>query len=336
MNGFTDSVWTLRGVLGVLEQHGVDPDPVLTAAGIRRGSLDDTHLRLPMEQVKSGLRAAVHICHDRFLGLHAAETVRFGSFGTLDYICQTAPTASAAFQRLCAYYSLVNDSVILEAERGLSDCALCLGSQLGKPLPQMVDFILASIVLHTRWCWRMDWVPGGVELPYPEPEETAEYERIFRCELRFDRPVARLLIPLALWDAPIPTSDPDLLMVLEERASTLLALQPPPHDIEARVRTLIGSNLSDGNVDLDSIAAELGFSPRNLQRQLKSVHRSFSQIHDDIRAQAAMYYLRNPDFPVGEIAGKVGYLETSSFTRAFRRWTGTTPGEYRRYIASHL
>ena len=80
------------------------------------------------------------------------------------------------------------------------------------------------------------------------------------------------------------------------------------------------------------VAKELGLSPRNLQRNLKAVHLSFSQILDDMRAQAARYYLHDPKVPIAEIADWVGFSEASSFTRAFRRWTGTTPTAYRKRV----
>jgi AraC-like DNA-binding protein len=76
----------------------------------------------------------------------------------------------------------------------------------------------------------------------------------------------------------------------------------------------------------------LGFSPRNLQRKLKTVHLSFARILDDMRAQAARYYLHDPGVPVGEIADMVGFSEAGSFTRAFRRWTGITPTAYRNSV----
>jgi AraC-like DNA-binding protein len=134
----------------------------------------------------------------------------------------------------------------------------------------------------------------------------------------------------------VPTSDPALLQLLEEQASTLLALHPPPRDTEARVRTLIGSRLHEGDFSLQSVAEQLGYSPRNLQRHLRSIDRSFTQILDELRAQTAKYYLRDPEIPVGDVAGRVGYEEASSFTRAFKRWTGSTPLQYRKQITAHL
>jgi AraC-like DNA-binding protein len=178
----------------------------------------------------------------------------------------------------------------------------------------------------------MDWVPGRVEFPYPKPTDLEAYNRIFRCSLAFERPVAKLTIPRVLWESPLPTADPALLRVLEEQASTLLALHPPPQDTEARIRVLLGSMLRDGESSLQSVAEQLGYSPRNLQRRLKTIDRSFSKVLDELRAQTAKYYLRDPEIPIGDIAGKVGYVEASSFTRAFKRWTGSTPREYRNSI----
>jgi AraC-like DNA-binding protein len=334
MNRFTDSVWTLRSILSVFKQHGLDHSGILAAAGLRREVVDDPGRRLTLEQVEAVWRTACRLFQDSCLALHAAENVQFGSYGIVDFICQAAPTVSEAIQRLCSYYPLINNCTILAAEKGERECALYLGSHVGKLSPPMIDFVLATIVLGTRRCWRMDWIPGRVEFPYPKPGDIEEYKRIFRCTLVFDRPTARLVIPRVLWESPLPTSDPALLKVLEEQAATLLALHPPPRDIEAGVRALLGSKLRDGELSLQSVAGELGYSPRNLQRHLKAIGRSFSQVLDELRAQTARYYLRDPEIPIGEIAGKVGYVEASSFTRAFKRWIGSTPREYRNNITS--
>jgi AraC-like DNA-binding protein len=238
-------------------------------------------------------------------------------------------------RRLCNYYPLVNVSVILEAERGSDECVIYVGSRVGKLPPLMINLILATIVLHTRRGWRLNWIPVRVGFPSPEPDDLSEYRRIFRCPLRFERPVAQLVMSRALWESPLPTSDPRLLEVLEERATTLLALHPPHQNIEARIRACHGSKIRDREPSLQTVAGELGFSPRNLLRRLRAVGKSYSLTFDDLRAQTAKYYLLDPEVPIGEVAGEVGFEEVSSFTRAFRRWTGSTPSEYRKYITTH-
>lgn len=335
MNRFTESAWTLRSILSLFHQKGLEESGILAAAGFSRGAFDDPGSRLSWEQSQSVWRAALQLCPDSSLALHVAEALPYGSYGAVDYICQAAPTVCEAVRRLCNYYPLVNDCVILEAERGPEECVLYLGSQVGKLPPLIINFILATIVLHTRRGWQLNWIPERVEFPYPEPDDLREYQRIFRCPLRFERPVAALVLPRVLWESPLPTSDPRLLEVLEERATTLLALHPPPQDTEARVRACIGAKLRYGESTVERVAAELGFSPRNLQRRLKSVGRSYSQILDELRAQTAEYFLRDPQVRIGEVASMVGFEEVSSFTRAFKRWTGSTPRQYRKHITTH-
>jgi AraC-like DNA-binding protein len=180
----------------------------------------------------------------------------------------------------------------------------------------------------------MDWSPERVEFAYPRPKSFKEYERIFRCDLRFEAPISKIVIPRVFWESPLPSSNPDLLKVLEDHAKALLSQHPPPEDSEAKLRSLIGSKLHDGVPCLKDIAREMGFSVRNLQRKLKSINRSYGQILDGMRSQMAKYYLRDPEVPVGEIAGIVGFEEVSSFTRAFKRWTGVSPSEYRKNIGA--
>jgi AraC-like DNA-binding protein len=330
MNRFTDSVCTLRSIVSVFEQRGLDSCEILAAAGCSRKIVDDPDFRLSLDRIEAVWKTAVQISKDPFLALHAAETIPYGSYGTIDFICEAAPTVHEALKRLCFYYPLINNCVILTAEPGRKECALYLGSQVGRLLPSMIEFIFSTIVIHTRLCWHMDWSPGRVEFPYPGPKDLSEHERIFRCSFRFEAPIAKLVFPRGIWESTIPMANPALLKVLDEQAATLLALHPPPQDTEARVRIAIGPKLQSGEFCLESVAREMGFSPRNLQRHLKSIDRSFGQILDDLRAQTAKYYLQDPEIPIGEIAGKIGFLEASSFSRAFKRWTGFTPLQYRK------
>jgi AraC-like DNA-binding protein len=332
MNRFTDSASTVRSILSVFEGHGLDGSGILAAAGFNRESLDKPDTRLSLEQMKTVWRAGYVLSKDPWLALHAAEQVHNGSYGIVDFICGAAATVCEALLRICWYFPLINNWAVLAVETGERECALYLGSHVGELPPPMIDFIFSTILIHTRQVWKTDWAPQRVEFTYPRPENLSEYERIFRCALRFETPVSKMVIPRRFWETPLATANPALLQVLEHYAAILLALHPPPGDCETKVRGLIGSKLKDGGPCIEAIAKELGFSPRNLQRKLKSMHKSYAQILDDVRAQTAQYYLRDPDLPVGVIAGSVGFEEASSFTRAFKRWTGISPTQYRKNI----
>jgi AraC-like DNA-binding protein len=139
-----------------------------------------------------------------------------------------------------------------------------------------------------------------------------------------------MVIPHSLWDTPIPTANPELLNILERQAAVMLSMVPPPGNIEATIRSLIATKIHEGRPQIEKIAREMGFSPRNLQRKLRSIDKSFAGILDDVRAQAAKLYLHDSEIPVGEIATILGFEEASSFTRAFKRWLGVTPMWYRK------
>jgi AraC-like DNA-binding protein len=332
MNHFSDSACTVRSIVSICDRLGVDKSGVLEAAGLKPQSLEDPHARVPFEQMEAVWKAGYLISKDPCLALHAAESVQYGAYGVVDFVCAAAATVGAAIQRLCWYFPLINNGVMLAAEKGEQACALYLGSPVGRLPPPTIDFIFATILVHSRQCWGLDWAPRRVEFPYRKPEDLKEYDRIFRCRFTFQTPISRMVIPRVFWDTPLPGANLALLNVLEDHATTLLALHPPPLDWEARIRGLIGSRLREGGPALRMVAREMGFSPRSLQRKLSSINRTYAQILDEMRAQMSKHYLRDPDIPVGEIADSVGYQEISSFTRAFKRWTGTTPTHYRKSI----
>jgi AraC-like DNA-binding protein len=334
MDHFSDSVSTVRSILAACEQAGCESDKILAAANLRRESLSDPERGLPLPKVEAVWQAGFRFTGDPLLAFHAAENVQYGSFGALDFICAAASTVYDAIRRLCWYFPLINNSVILAAEAKEHGCALYLGSHLGTLLPHTVDFTFSSILLHTRQSWGIDWAPQIIECPYPRPGSLAEHLRIFRCSLLFNAPIAKMVIPRSLWDTPIPTANPELLNVLERQAAVMLSMNPPPGDIEAKIRSLIGTKIHEGGPYIEKVAREMGFSPRNLQRKLRAMDKSFAGILDDVRAQAAKYYLRDSVVPVGEIATILGFEEASSFTRAFKRWLGMTPLQYRKNNSS--
>jgi len=264
MNRFADSACTVRSILSVFKGSGLDSGEILAAAGLSRESSENPDTRLSIERIETVWSIGYVISKDPWLALHAAETLSYGSYGIVDFVCGAAPTVCEAIQRICWYFPLINNSVVLAAEKGEKECALYLGSHVGGLLPPMIDFIFATILLHTRECWEMDWAPERVEFAYPRPKSFKEYERIFRCDLRFEAPISKIVIPRVFWESPLPSSNPDLLKVLEDHAKALLSQHPPPEDSEAKLRSLIGSKLHDGVPCLKDIAREMGFSVRNL------------------------------------------------------------------------
>lgn len=175
----------------------------------------------------------------------------------------------------------------------------------------------------------MEWSPRRVAFSYRRPDDLREYERLFRCPLVFDSQDSQLVFSRSLWDTEIPGSDPQLHRVLDEHAHQQLVEHPSPGDITVTIRRLISAELADGAPKLEGMARQLGMSGRSLQRRLGERGLTYGNLLDQVRALHAEAHLRDPDLALSEVSYLLGFLEQSSFSRAFRRWKGISPAQYR-------
>jgi AraC-like DNA-binding protein len=191
----------------------------------------------------------------------------------------------------------------------------------------------ASTVVFVRWLTGPDDGLVRVELPYPSPAEPAsraEHDRLFRCEVVYGAPHLVYWRDIAVVNRPLPQDDPMLRRQMEERAERLAAARDADHAIIRDVRAVVARGLSEGLPDLDGTAKLLELSPRVLARRLADHGTSYSKIVDDARHQLSLGYIQDPSLSLLDIAYLLGFSEQSAFQRAFKRWTGLSPGEYRR------
>ena len=117
--------------------------------------------------------------------------------------------------------------------------------------------------------------------------------------------------------------------MLDRHAEELLAKFPPQHSLVDQVRSIITTELRGGDPSLEHVADKLSLTPRTLQRKLQDLGISHNALLDQMRRQLAMRYLREREMAICEVAYLLGFSESSSFHRAFKRWTGVTPKEFR-------
>ncbi len=125
-------------------------------------------------------------------------------------------------------------------------------------------------------------------------------------------------------------SDPGLCVILDRYAEELLAKLPQTNSIVDRVRQELSVGLRGGQVRLEAIAHTLEVEPRTLQRKLREAGISYQELLDEMRRELSIHYLKEEHISVYEVAFLLGFAETSAFHRAFKRWTGKTPSEFRR------
>lgn len=320
----------VQPVVAGLDTLGVDSGAVLSACGISPAVVADPGGRVPHGAMMRAWRLAVERSGDPDLGLHVAEAVPFSALELHGYALLASPTLGAAYGRACRYQRLIHESTALTLERhgdrAILRHALPDGSAVAR---QPAEFLVALWVRFGRQFLGADWAPARVDFAHPRPRRVAEHRRVLGRAPGFASGRTAIELPCADLDRPNPRSDEALAALLDRFADVLLAKLPRDRTMAERLRTWLGRNLADGAPTAAGAARALARSPRSLHRDLAAEGTSFRRVLDQLRYERAVASLDAGDASQREIAFLLGFGEVSSFLRAFRRWTGSTPGRFR-------
>lgn len=334
------SVAYLQGLLDYLERHGVASAALLERAQLSPQLLAQRDQRIAASTYLELLGLGVQLSGDDCLGLHLGEAVRPGYYGVLGYLIMSCATLADALHRQARYAALVGNlgRVDLADEpprEGLEpQVAHSWQPLLAQQQRQLSEETLAAWVTFGHWISGLDVPPSEVRFQHAAPADTREHQRIFRCPVLFDQADNALVFPKRLLSTPLGQADAQVRLMLDAYADRLLGEIQQGHSVLDRARLELARQLPEAGADLGLIAARLALSPRTLQRRLREAGLSFNQLVDETRQQLVLHYLRDPALELAEIAFLVGFSEPGSLARAFRRWTGKSPGEYRRHLGS--
>jgi AraC-like DNA-binding protein len=321
-----------RALLEACARLGLDTDQILAAAGVDRSRLADPDARLSNAQASALWRKAFELSKDPDLALHAVEILPQGAYRVLEFLSWNAPTVGEALTKVSHYFPLINSAVRLPITRG--DARVTLGieapSNPGLITRPYAEYTFAAIYLRTRLTTDEPYRLIEVEFSHPRPEKIREHERIFECPVKFGAPASRMVIAREVWDSPRRGSDPELFTILDAHAKMLLGRLPDDTSQTGRVREAIRAELRGGDPGLPQVARRLGMSARTLQRRLSDEGVVFNDVLDEMRWNTARSYLSRGDVAATEVAYLLGFSSQSSFNRAFKRWSGKTPTEFRR------
>ena len=326
-----------RALVDACARLGLDTTVILEAANLTRATLEDPDARIPIEQADALWRKAYEVSGDPNLALHAVEVLPFGAYRVIDFLASNAPTIGGALTKVADYFPIIRNGLVrlpyvvgdLEVSYGIE--APSNPAVITQPL---AEYTMAAVFLRTRTATNQRYPLQRIEFSHPRPPDISEHERIFECEVVFDAKTCRMIIAREVWDRPRVGDDPALFSVLDAHARMLLQQLPNPAEIVGQVRGALDAELQGGNPQLESIAKRLAMSPRTLQRRLKDEGLAFNDVLDAMRFRAARKYLGQRDVAGTEVAYLLGFAEQSSFNRAFKRWSGQTPSEYRRRAAT--
>jgi AraC-like DNA-binding protein len=324
-----------NAVLDACARLGLDRAALASAAGVEAGELADPDARLPATKADAIWAAAAAFGSDACLALHAAEAVPFGAYRVIDFLTANAPTLGEALERVAAYFPLIDPRGRVGFERDQDSVALTFVRADGQALPApAVEYTFAALLLRSREGLGIDWRPLALELTsaLPPPEVSAELARVFGVAPRHAATRDRMLISPQDWVRGNAAGDRSLFEVLARHAAMLLAELPLPgsSSLIADVRAAVGAELRGGDPTLERVAGRMGMSGRTLQRRLDEQSLRFGELVDEVRSALAKAYLQDRQMALCEVAFLLGFADQSAFGRAFKRWTGVTPGRWRR------
>ena len=324
------TIRAFQAMLSGLRELGHDPAPMIAAAGIAPEALGDPDGRIPTLRVKEFLTAAVERTGDDNLGLHMAERADLGSFDAPFFAMHSSATLGAAYERLSRYQRLLHDTSRIELRIEDAHATLHHRPPGGvAPHRHGMEFVLAAWVRAGRAVTGVEWAPLEVRFAHAAPAETSDHERFFRAPLRFTMGENAFSLAADLLALPCTRADAALADLLDRYAAERIARAPGTGRLSDRVRSLLEAELRSGEFSATALAHHLGMSVRSLNRLLSAEGTSYQLLLDGLRHELAARQLSDPRSSVWEVAFQLGFSDLSAFYRAFRRWTGTTPAEFR-------
>jgi AraC-like DNA-binding protein len=299
------------------------------ASGIEPTELEDPDGRIPLVGHVALLRAAKALCGDPAFALHYGETVNLAEVSVVGLIGYASETMLDAFVQLQRYSRLIMDLDLGPAARFAlerDESGLWLVDHRPHPnaFPELSEIAFAQMVGGTRQFGDTPFVKA-VHVTHDDPGYRAEYERIFQAPVCFasDRNAMRIDED---WIAYRIAVQPRYAFgILTRHADAMLARLDGAATMRGRVEGLVLPILHAGEIGIESIAARLGCSRDTLYRRLKAEGTTFRQVVDALRRRLALDYLDGGKVSVNEIAYLVGFSDPAAFSRAFKRWTGSSP-----------
>ncbi len=317
---------TLSAMLAGFDALGLDTNAILRGAGLTRTQIDDPYAGFPEGLFEVIWRQAFLQDPRPDLPTRAGLAVPFGAFGLLDHLGASSQTVGEAFHTLRLFFWLVSTGIDLKFTHAAGDWMWVINEQPGTGAIISDQWTLALFVQRFREKKSAKF--EEVHLTQPSTLPASVYAKLLGLPVQLDQPRSGLKLAPDVWNAPLATADPMLrrtLLTLAERVD-IQAFEEAP--LGYVVRTRLAEMLPAGQSSAEAIAEELGLSLRTFQRRLTQEKMSFTELLDAYRQEEAMRQIERGRRSMTEIAYDLGYNEQSSFNRAFKRWTGTTPSRW--------
>ena len=325
-----------KALLDFAVSRGANRQTLIERSQIRLDHLEDQDRRIPLANYLALLNAGIELCKEPALSLLFGEAVSIQNISIVGMIGVAFDNLESGRQLVNRYTPLGLDADDGTAEpiqfvRENGEVWMKFAGRIYADNPQLLESGLARAVVGARAMQQS--LPGFAHVQFPkairfthkEPSYRAEYDRIFGVPLFFESHMNAFLIDEAFLKMTLPRTNPYLSEILSARAEELLKRLEMSKTTRGRVENLLVPILHTGEARVATIASKLGLSRHTLFRKLKAEGVTFAQVLDELRHQTALYYLNRKKVSVNQTAYLLGFSEPAAFSRAFKRWTGSSP-----------
>lgn len=322
----------LDAVLQTAERVGFDRAEALAAAGLTEDDIKDKDALVPERAEQSIWSFLVERTQDRSLGIVAGQALSRGTFQAAEYFARTSDTLGEAVMSLPHVSRLLRSyDVFLTEDDADGLHVVFLRPYDPKNVGQAVamEASVMTLVSLGRNATGIDWSPQWVSFRHARPSDTSFYEPL-GCEIRFDQPRVEAVLSCEVANHKMTEADPVLNALMSECAQRRLQELPRGRPIISKVREVLLELLPAKEPSLQNVAERLDLSPRVLQRKLQAEGTNFRSLVENAREEIAKQYLAETNMSAIDVAMLLDYADAPSFYRAFKRWTGLSPGQFRR------
>jgi AraC-like DNA-binding protein len=323
-------------MLVAAEQAGLSARDLMANAGLSPADLEDRDAPVDIHRHLHMVREIVSRQPGLNTGLRTGMTATVARFGVLGYVLRYATNLHRALTDYVRFQRLVTDVTTWSIERdSIYRLRLTVHPYL-EPIPSAAEVQLATIISVSRQLTKTHLVANQVSFCHQPNGDPREHEQFFGCPVIFGAERYEIQLAPDVMELPIESADELSHQRFLHFAEGVLSKNTGLQATSEAVRQYVTKNLHQGSPRREQVAHAFGKTARTLLRHLEQEGQTFEQILDDSRRELALAYAADNRLAAFEIAGLLGYTEPSAFFRAFRRWTGNSPQQYRRRPAAVL
>jgi AraC-like DNA-binding protein len=324
------SVYFVQSALEPIFRHGLDAESLLREAGISPALLQQPQGRVTPQNFSTLWLAVARTLDDELFG-QDSHRMKVGSFAMLCQILVHCGTLHDALLRMTRFFNLILDDFHCSVENDGRHARMVIRETPGPRAPRVFGYETLLMLQHGVACWLI-----GRRIPvvaaafaYPEPPRSAEYHMMYSEHLRFNAEVTALTFDRSYLDLPVVQNERSARDFIRAAPANIVLKYKNTTGIAAQIRRRLRTAARTEWPSFEALAASLNMTASTLRRRLVDEGQSFQAIKDQVRRDIAIEYLCHTKKNVTDIANELGFAETSAFHRAFKKWTGSGPGEYR-------